>query len=383
MRLVWSAHRQRPAPTIPAGRRVGEGPSPEPEAPAVRPTGHTGAWALWMLAALLPALTTRNPAYLLLLLLAVTVVQLSLPRGEPGVADWRFFIQAGLFLWLFTIPLNALTVHAGETVLFRLPRGLPLIGWVIGGPITLEAVSYGFLSGFGLLVVLLVLVTFNRAVDPYQLTRAVPAVFFQTGVMTSIALSFVPQATLALREIREAQAIRGHRWRGLRDVVPLAMPLLTTALERALQLAESMEARGFGMVPMLRPALWRWGRRLLLVALLLLLVGLVFRGFYPRSPWPGVAVWLGGLGVLAALVLQNQSLLRTRYRRQRWMAPDTVMALASALILLAYLVLRFLRPEWLYFYPYPRLEWPDFQPLLGLLFLVLTTPAWLASWRAR
>ena len=73
-----------------------------------------------------------------------------------------------------------------------------------------------------------------------------PAFIYQMGVVSAIAVGFVPQMVAAWQTIREAQQVRGHRVRGLRDLLPLIMPLLITALERAMQLAESMEARGFG-----------------------------------------------------------------------------------------------------------------------------------------
>ncbi len=336
---------------------------------------HVAAWLLWLLAAGLPALTTRHPAYILLLLLATVVVRASLPQHSPTLQGWRFFLRAGLLLWAITVPLNALTVHYGETVLAVIPRTLPLLGRLIGGPITLEAVVYGFLSGLGLLTILLVLVTFNQAVEPYHLLRAVPPVFFQTGVAVSIALTFVPQAANALREIRQAQAIRGHRWRGLRSLLPLLLPLLTTALERAVHLAESMEARGFGLAPLRDPALRRWGRRLLLPALLLLLAGLLLR---PQSSlWGGALLGLGAAGLVAALSLQSRSVNRVLYRRPRWNRRSRLMALFSGLSGLAFLALLLARPAWLDFYPYPRLHWPGFAPLLGLPCLALTAPAWL------
>lgn len=353
--------------------------SEDPSSPPYR--GHVGAWALWLAAAALPALTTRNPAYLLLLLLATAVVQLALPRASPRMAGWGFFLKAGLLLWLFTIPLNALTVHAGTTVLFTLPRSIPLIGSIVGGPITLEATAYGFLSGLGLLAVILVFVTFNRAVDAYRLLRHTPAVLFHTGVTTTIALTFVPQATVTLGEIREAQAIRGHRWRGLRDLLPLILPLLTTALERALQLAESMEARGFATPPVRSQAARRWGQRLLLLSLLLLLAGLVWRGFEGGGPTSHGALLAGAAGLVAALALHNRSVRRTHHRQLHWTRRDTVVALCSGLSALGSAFISVAHPDLLSYYPYPSLQWPDFHPAVGALFLALTAPAWLATLR--
>lgn len=337
-----------------------------------RKEGHVFAWTLWLLATSLPALTTRNPAYLLLLLLAVAVVYGALPAPGPQEAGWAAFLRLAGFLWLFTVPLNALTAHYGRTVLFSLPRAIPLVG----GPVTLEAVVYGFLSGLGLLAVVWVFATFNRAVDPYRLLRALPPVFFQTGVMLSIALTFVPQAATALREIREAQRIRGHRWRGVRDLVPLLLPLLTTGLERAAQMAESMEARGFGAAPLRSRRAWRWGQVLLLPSLLLLLAGLLWRGFAGApQPWGSLLVASGAGGLVASLLLRTRSVGSTRYRRERWALEDTLVALGSALFVACYLIVRFRWPEALAYTPYPELDWPTFRPALGVTFLSLVLPA--------
>jgi energy-coupling factor transport system permease protein len=337
--------------------------------------GHPGAWALWAVAAALLALTTRNPAYLTLLLLAVVVVRTAIPERPAGTAGWGFFVRAALLLWLITIPLNALTAHYGQTVLFSLPRTLPLIGTLVGGPVTLEAAAYGFLSGLALLTVLVIFATLNQAVAPYQLLRALPPVFFQTGVMASIALSFIPQAVASLREIREAQAIRGHRPRGLRDALPLLMPLFTTGMERSLQLAESVEARGFGAAPVRSPAGRRWGQGLLLLSLLLLLAGLLVRAGGGVGYLSIGLLLAGAAALVAALVVQGRSVRRTRYRPRRWTGQDTFVALGASLFLGGYAFVLARWPDLLSYSPYPRLDWPAFSPVLGMLLLLLTAPA--------
>lgn len=340
--------------------------------------GHPAAWLLWAVAAALPALTTRNPAYLLLLSLAVAAVYGDLSDRTEGTSGWGWFWKVALFLWLFTVPLNALTAHYGQTVLFTLPDSLP----IVGGPVTLEAAAYGFLSGWGWLGVLAIFASLNRAVEPYRLLRAAPPVLFQTGVVASIALSFIPQAGQALREIREAQAVRGHRQRGLRDLPPLLLPLLTTALERSLQLAEAMEVRGFGNAPLRSPTLHRWGQILTVLSLLALLTGLLWRGFQGESAG-GFFLSLAGLGLLLlSLVLQSRAIGRTHYRAQHWSSGDLVLALAAGLDVIAYLLLLVLSPDLMAYTPYPRLDWPAFQPALGLYFLLLALPA-LLSRRSR
>ena len=117
---------------------------------------------------------------------------------------------------------------------------------MIGGPITLEALLYGLTGGLALVTLLLIFAVFNVAVDQARLLRMTPGFIYGAGIVAGIAVAFVPQMVASWQAIREAQQVRGHKVRGIRDVLPLVMPLLVTALERAMQLAESMEARGFG-----------------------------------------------------------------------------------------------------------------------------------------
>jgi len=75
-------------------------------------------------------------------------------------------------------------------------------------------------SGLALASLVLVFATFNTVVDHYRLLRMVPAAFYHAAVVAAIALTFVPQMVASLQDIREAQALRGHRFRGLRDLLP-------------------------------------------------------------------------------------------------------------------------------------------------------------------
>ena len=209
---------------------------------------------MWLAAALAPPLLTRNPFYLAGALAAVGVVYGVVARGREAVAGWGAFLRLGLVLVAFSALVQPLLVHVGATTLFTLPSwswhldafGRTLGTVELGGRVTLESVVYGIGRGLALLAVLLAFATFNARVDPYHLLRGIPRFLYQSGIVLSIALAFVPQMLAAQREIREAQALRGHRFRGLRDLVPLLVALLAEGLERSIDLAESMEARGFG-----------------------------------------------------------------------------------------------------------------------------------------
>jgi energy-coupling factor transport system permease protein len=191
----------------------------------------------------------------------------------------------------------------------------------------------------------------------------------------------VPQMVLSAREIREAQRIRGHRFRGLRDLLPLVMPLLASSLERAIQLAETMEARGFASaVQPLSSRAALASQAGTLAGLLALLAGLFVVTYFPQSgAWGWAMIGLAVAALLAIFLLQGRRVHRSRYRRPRWQARDTVLAVASAVVLGAVVAARLTTPEALAYTPFPPSSLlPPFDPLAGSVLLLLALPALLA-----
>jgi energy-coupling factor transport system permease protein len=343
---------------------------------------HVGAWVAWLIAAAVPAFTLRNPLYLVLVLGAAWLVYATVGRTSPIGRSWGAFVKIGLFFFVLAIPLNALSIHIGRIILFRLPETWP----IVGGPITLEALLAGLVSGLMLLTIVVVFAAFNSVADHYELLRATPPFLFQAGVVVSIAITFVPQMVLSAQEIRDAQRIRGHRFRGLRDLLPLVIPLLASGLERAIQLAETMEARGFGgsVAPLSsRRALGtQFG---LLATLLGLLAGLFLVTYYPDLRYAGwLLIVLSVIGLAAIFRIQGARVRRTRFRR--WGASglaghwrDAIVVAASVAVLVTVLAARAMVPEVLVYVPYPPSSLlPPFSPLVGAVLLLLAVPALLA-----
>jgi energy-coupling factor transport system permease protein len=335
---------------------------------------HTWSWVIWLAAAAVPAFTMRNPFYLALLLGTAWIIYTTLGRTTPIGSSWGSFVKLGVFLFALAVPFNALSIHIGQIVLFRLPESWP----IIGGPVTLEAMIAGAVSGLSLLTILVVFAAFNAVVDHYQLLRATPSFLFQAGVVISIAITFVPQMVLSAQEIRQAQRIRGHRFRGLRDLLPLVIPLLANSLERSIQLAETMEARGFGAAvnptTRSRAMLSQSG---LLAALVGVLVGLALLAFYQQGRvWGWLLIVLGVIGVLAFFGFHGRQVQRTRYRRQTWHARDAAVVIASIVSLAVVIAVRLTAAGTLYYNPYPPNPLlPSFHPLVGAALLLLTMPA--------
>lgn len=332
---------------------------------------HPLAWMAWLSAILTMVSLTRNPWYLFLLLLWLTLVNLTVrpaDRAAPAlVSSWRF----GLIVVILSALFNALTVHFGSTVLFRLPKLLPLLG----GPITLEALVFGLLNGLTLTAIFTAFTLVTHALPVRALIQLIPRAFFPVAVVVSIAVTFVPVTLRQFQQIREAQAVRGHRLRGLRDWLPLLLPLLVGGLERALQLAEAMTARGFANTAASTHTSQTRGA--MIAGLGLLLAGWLLRLVW-RQAILGLSLLILGVGLIAGtLWWVGRRTPHTIYRPTPWTGSDWSVVLSAVVAAAAFLV------PWpgldrssIFYYPYPTLSWPGFNWGLGLATLGLLAPAW-------
>ena len=268
------------------------------------------ALTAWSAAGLLIVLASNNPVYRgLVMLAAVNVLLASLPRER----SLRPLLLAVALAALATALLNPLLSHTGEHLL----PGLP--GWVpgIGGPLTLESVAYGAGSGIGLAAAVLAVAPLSLSLQPHELVDALPRSLERTGTALAAALNLVPAIGRSFTAVLESQRMRGWRPRGPRSWAEILAPVILTAIEDSIQLAEAMEARGFGSGP------------------------------------------------------------RTRYRSRGFGGWDWLVSTASLLALLIFLAGRVsgLAPDW---QPYPALNLPVVSPLLVGACLLLLAPV--AAW---
>lgn len=325
------------------------------------------AWLVWIAAALAVALLATNPFYLVIVLLCAALVRAVHGAAGAPLPVWRF----GLLVVGFSAVYNALLTHFGDSVLFVIPRALPLVG----GPVTLEAAAFGASRGLALWALFAVSAVLNDVISPYELVRLTPRFLRSAGLVLSIMLAFVPQTVRSFHQVREAQAIRGHRMRGVRDLAALLVPLLADSLERAVQLAEAMEARGYGSDKSKGSDL---GPQLLMASGL----GGGLLGWLVETYWRNGIGWVligASLIALAAglRVIAVRSPRTTRYRPQVWSARDTLVVVSSSAPLAAVVAAALLDPQTLAFYPYPRVAVPPFDVRLGLCLVLLSVPAFL------
>ena len=329
------------------------------------------AWLVWAVAASAPPLLGRNPFVLAATLLAVLGVRAAWSGGAPHAAPWRGILRLALVFAAVGVLFNVLTVHVGDRVIARLPEAIP----IVGGPLTLNALVYGLLGAVAVLTLVLVGVTLGAVLDWTALLRLLPARLTTVAVAGSVAWAFIPQTAAAFAEIREAQTARGYRPRGARDLIPLVVPLLSGGLEKALTLAEALEARAFG-APLDPSQLDSRPWRGLLTALgltggavgaYLLAVG------RPLAAITTLAAATGAL-LLAAREPRDAGnrLRRTRYREPAWGQRETLVAGTAGLVIVAQLLTLALDPAAFAYEPYPSLTAPRVNlPLLAALALLL------------
>ncbi len=332
---------------------------------------NTYTWLVWLVAALVSLSVTRNPYYLGLLLLWLGILwRRGETRGAPPVpfSPFRF----GAVVITLSAIFNALMVHVGTTVLFRLPADWLLVG----GAITLEAVVYGALNGMALTGLLLAFSVLNRMLPVNALVRIIPRAFYPVAVVISIAITFVPATLRQFRQIKEAQAVRGHQLRGVRDWLPLFLPLLIGGLERAVNLAEAMTARGFAATD--EPAHTTTTRLAMIAGLLLVLIGWALRLLWSGG-WGAALLTAGMLLLAGAFYFAGRRVPHTTYRRQRWHRRDTALTAAALIVsAVALIPIPGIERLSLAYYPYPALSAPAFNPIIGLATAGLLVPVfWL------
>jgi energy-coupling factor transport system permease protein len=195
-----------------------------------------GAWCAALAAA---ALAAQHPLVLGVLALVVLAGAVG-----AGVAREVGRIAAWMVPWALVIALvNMLVVRDGLTVVARLGE-VPVFGQI---DLTLEALVYGMLFGLRLLVVAAAFAVFTVAVDPDDLLRVMRRASVRSALAATLATRLVPVLAADAARVDEARRCRadgGGEGAGARVAVLRAVA--GSALDRALDVAATLEVRGYG-----------------------------------------------------------------------------------------------------------------------------------------
>lgn len=195
---------------------------------------------------------------------AVAVVVFTLREDVPWAKSFNWTLNlAAWILVVRTVIGIAIGVPIPGTPLFTVPI-VPLPDWMpgirIGGTVTWERLSSSITEG---LLICSIIVIFGAAASltsPHRLLRVMPIYIYEFAVAVVIATSVLPQLVSSVKRIRMAQRLRGQKTRGFSSWKRVAIPLLEESLARSLDLAASMDSRGYGVSKKrsrYRPISWR------------------------------------------------------------------------------------------------------------------------------
>ena len=167
--------------------------------------------------------------------------------------------------------------HEGATILTYLPSGNPL---------TLESMLYGAAAAVMLASVVLWFSSFNEVITSdkfvYLFGRILPAL----SLVLSMALRFIPKFKSQLQVVSEAQTCIGRDtktgsvFRRVGNAIRIFSIMVTWSLENAIETADSMRARGYGLPGRTSFSIYRFDSRDSSA-----LAWLVFCGAYLLSGW--------------------------------------------------------------------------------------------------
>jgi energy-coupling factor transport system permease protein len=159
---------------------------------------------------------------------------------------------------IFAALINPAFNHQGGTILTYLPSGNPL---------TLESIVYGVAAAAMLVTVISWFSCFNQVMTSdkfvYLFGRIIPAL----SLILAMALRFAPRFTAQIKVISNAQKCigrdvsSGNLLQKAKHGIKILSILVTWALENAIETADSMKSRGYGLPGRTAFSIYRFDRR--------------------------------------------------------------------------------------------------------------------------
>jgi energy-coupling factor transport system permease protein len=199
-----------------------------------------GAASAYCLALAAAGMLVEHP----LVLAAIAVAILGAGAGAGVGADLRRTARFAVPLALFFALVNPFVVREGLTVFARLGE-IPPFGQV---DLTVEALVYGLVLGARVLVVMLGFALFSAALDPDELLRLLRRVSVHSAMTAVLATRLMPVLGRDARRLEEARRCRADGG-GSGPLARLAVvrAVSSGALDRAVDVAATLEVRGYGL----------------------------------------------------------------------------------------------------------------------------------------
>lgn len=323
---------------------------------------HPLAWWLWSLGLAAAAMRMTNPLLLALVIAVAGWVVAARRSDAPWGRIFSFALRLGVFLVVMRVLLAVVFgLRVPGNVLFTLPT-VELPSWAagvnIGGSVTVELLLSAATEGLRLAAIVACFGAASSLANPYRLLRSLPAVLYELGVALTVSLAIVPNTVLSAGRVREARRLRGRAVRGLRGLRGLAMPVLEGALERSVDLAASMDARGYGR----RRSVTRTAVAVSTTSVLAGLVGVGIGAYalLDAGAPSGLGLPVLSVGVLllaVGMVIAGRRVDRTRYRPDEWSLAEWLVVISGLVCAVAVGVVAGTDPDALAMPLFP-LAWP-------------------------
>jgi len=333
------------------------------------PVLHPLAWWAWAGGAIVAITRAANPLTIALLTGAVVFVVIRRRSNAAWTGVFRIYlIIAAAVVVLRMVFYVLFGIRTGGPVLLPLPA-VPLPDWAGGisllGPLEVPGLLSAFYQALGLAAIIVCFGAANALANPKHVLRHLPGALHDLGTAVVIAVTVTPQLITSARNVARARRLRGVQTKGPRAALGYVRPVLHEAMERAIALAASMDARGYARAS-------AGSSRAVSIALLVAvaLAGLGTYGLLDAAT-PG---WLGLPVLVLAVVVGAVAIASASVRVQRsryWVTPwgaretgSTACAALAAAVVVAGGDHAFADP----------MQWPGPEPVALIAVVLLLVP---------
>lgn len=200
---------------------------------------HPAVCFLYYIGLFIISMLFMHPYFLLLALLSVILLNFFHNQGKEIRKGAKFYIFIGVVILI----INPLFSHRGVTILF----------YLFDQPITLESIMFGFLMMLSIVTILIAFLSFNFIISEDKFIYLFSSFAPKTALLIMMAFRFVPLLKRRLIEITNVQKTRGISLlsgtmkKRVKAGMSILFILMTWSMEEALQTADSMKARGYGL----------------------------------------------------------------------------------------------------------------------------------------
>lgn len=205
-----------------------------------------------------------------------------------GIKALKFNLIYLIPLLIFSAIINPLFNHEGATILAYFKNGNPL---------TYESILYGLSQALIIVSVIMWFSCFNRVITSdkfiYLFGRIIPSL----SLILSMILRFVPEFKRQYQEVKNAQLLINTKEKSgniivkIKDFAKLVSIMVTRSLENAVDTADSMKSRGYGLKGRTSFSIYTFSGRdisalLIIIILIIYLVYCVITGVLSFSYFP-------------------------------------------------------------------------------------------------